>query len=99
MLILDVGQKVLLDGFRTKIINRWGQGKYHTYVFYNGVRINCDPQSLIDNGRLELLEDIMEESEISFVYPDEPPFIEDYDDGKEKDTPNDSCGHEGEDSP
>jgi len=52
---LNVGDKVLFHGKELSVVNRWGAGKYHTYVFSDGTQVNFDPVEAVKAGTLTLL--------------------------------------------
>lgn len=62
--MLNTGDKVIFHGKTLKVVNKWGAGKWFTYVFDDGTQVNFDPAEAIKNGVLEIIQAKEEEAEV-----------------------------------
>ena len=53
---LEVGTTVIYQERQTVIVNRWAQGKFHRYILADGRQFYADPEDLIQQGKLQVLE-------------------------------------------
>lgn len=66
--MLNVGDKVVFHAKELEVVNKWGAGRWHTYVFNDGTQVNFDPAEAIKNGTLKILDKPKEEKALKSVF-------------------------------
>lgn len=53
--MLNVGDKIILDGTETVVKDKWAMGAFYQYNLIDGRHLHCDLQPMIDSGRLKIV--------------------------------------------